>query len=155
MTDRTRGNLLVAVQFVLLIGLVILPVGELWPFPEWLAITALILILGGIMVALFALVELGKAATATPVPKEGAPLRTNGLFALVRHPIYSGLLAAGIGLTLRGSSVWHILIFAGLVLLLSLKSHWEERMLAAVHPEYASYAATVGRFILGIGKLTS
>jgi protein-S-isoprenylcysteine O-methyltransferase Ste14 len=98
---------------------------------------------------------LGTAATATPVPKEGAPLRTTGLYALVRHPIYSGLLLAAFGLALRGDSVWHILIFIALVVLLSLKSRWEERMLAAVHPEYARYAATVGRFVPGIGKLKS
>ncbi|MBK5238972.1 MAG: isoprenylcysteine carboxylmethyltransferase family protein [Actinomycetales bacterium] len=153
MSNKTRGNLLVTVQFVLLIALVAVPAGTLWPFPEWLAILALIAMLGGVMIALFALVGLGKAATATPVPKEGAPLRTNGLYAAVRHPIYSGLLAAGLGLTLRGDSVWHIVIFAGLIVLLSLKSRWEERMLVAVHPEYATYAAKVGRFMPGIGKL--
>ena len=151
--DKTRGNLLVAVQFILLIGLVILPTGTLWPYPEWLAISALILMLGGVMVVLFSLVALGKAATATPVPKEGAPLRTTGLYALVRHPIYSGLLAAGLGLALRGGSVWHILVFIALIVLLSLKSRWEERMLMGVHPEYKSYAARVGRFVPGIGTL--
>ena len=153
MTDKTRGNLLVIVQFVLLIGLVVLPTGTLWPYPEWLAIGALILMLGGVMIVLFALVGLGKAATATPVPKDGAPLRTTGLYAVVRHPIYTGLLAAGLGLALRGGSLWHILVFVALVVLLSLKSRWEERMLAAVHAEYARYGATVGRFIPGIGKL--
>ena len=153
MTQKTRGNLLVVVQFVLLIGLVVLPTGTLWPYPEWLAISALVLMLGGVMVVLFALVGLGQAATATPVPKDGAPLRTSGLYSLVRHPIYSGLLITGFGLTLRGGSLWHIAIFAGLVVLLSLKSRWEERMLVAVHPEYARYAARVGRFVPGIGKL--
>ncbi|GAB2825292.1 hypothetical protein GCM10027022_14950 [Alpinimonas psychrophila] len=151
--DKTKGNLLVALQFALLIGLVVLPTGNVWPYPEWLAILALVLMLGGVMVVLFALVGLGKAATATPVPKEGAPLRTNGLYALVRHPIYSGLLAAGFGLALRGGSIWHLLVFAALVVLLSLKSRWEERMLSVVHPEYALYAARVGRFVPGIGKL--
>ena len=153
MTNKTRGNLLVALQFVLLIGLVAVPAGTLWPFPEWLAILALIAMLGGVMVVLFALVGLGSAATATPVPKQGAPLRTNGFYALVRHPIYSGLLAAGLGLAVRGDTIWHIAIFVGLVVLLSLKSRWEERMLVAVHPEYARYATTVGRFVPGIGKL--
>lgn len=155
MSNKARGNLLVTVQFVLLIALVVSPSGNLWPYPEWLAIVALILMLGGAMVVLFALVGLGTAATATPVPKEGASLRTNGLYALARHPIYSGLLAAGLGLALRGGSIWHILIFAGLIVLLSLKSRWEERMLLVVHPEYATYAAKVGRFVPGVGKLTS
>jgi protein-S-isoprenylcysteine O-methyltransferase Ste14 len=153
--DKTTGNLLVAVQFLLLIGLVVVPTGTFWPYPEWLAILALILMLGGVMVVLFALIGLGKSATATPVPKEGAPLRTTGLYALVRHPIYSGLLVAGFGLAVRGDSIWHILIFAALVVLLGLKSRWEERMLVSVHPEYARYAATVGRFVPGIGKLKS
>lgn len=153
MSQKIRGNLLVAAQFMLLIGLVLAPTQTLWPYPEWLAIFALILMLGGLTVVLFALVGLGTAATATPVPKEGAALRTNGLYALVRHPIYSGLLAAGLGLTLRGGSVWHIVIFVALVVLLSLKSRWEERMLLVAHPEYAGYAARVGRFVPGMGKL--
>jgi len=153
MSDKVKGNLLVTVQFVLLIGLVVAPTDTLWPYPEWLAIAALILMLGGVMIVLFALVGLGKAATATPMPKDGAPLRTTGLYSLVRHPIYSGLLITGFGLTLRGGSLWHIAIFAGLVVLLSLKSRWEERMLVAAHADYARYGATVGRFVPGIGKL--
>jgi protein-S-isoprenylcysteine O-methyltransferase Ste14 len=155
MNRKLLGNLLVAAQFVLLLGLIIAPTETLWPYPEWLAILALILMLGGLTVVLFALVGLGKAATASPVPKKGAPLRTNGLYALVRHPVYSGLLAAGLGLALRGGSVWHIVIFVALLVLLSLKSRWEERMLLVAHSDYAGYAATVGRFIPGIGKLTN
>jgi protein-S-isoprenylcysteine O-methyltransferase Ste14 len=155
MTNKTRGNLLVALQFVLLIGLVVIPVGRLWPFPEWLALASLLLMLSGAMIALFALVNLGTAATATPVPKEGAPLRTSGLYSLARHPIYTGLLVAGLGLTLRGDSVFHLGAFAGLVVLLSLKARWEERMLIGEHPEYVDYARRVGRFMPGIGKLKS
>ena len=62
-------------------------------------------------------------------------------------------MTAGLGLALFGASIWHILAWVALVLLLAIKARWEERMLIAAHPDYPSYGARVGRFIPGLGRL--
>jgi len=41
----------------------------------------------------------------------------------------------------------------GLVVLLNFKARFEERLLLAKFPEYAAYAAKVGRLFPGVGKL--
>jgi protein-S-isoprenylcysteine O-methyltransferase Ste14 len=54
---------------------------------------------------------------------------------------------------LFGSSFWHLVVWLALVLLLVVKSRWEERMLIALHPDYRDYASRVGRFLPGLGRL--
>jgi len=71
---------------------------------------------------------------------------TRGIYGFARHPIYTGLIVGGFGLTVFGASVWHIVVWVVLVVLLSAKSVWEERMLVAEHPDYPAYVARVGRF---------
>lgn len=78
---------------------------------------------------------------------------TTGIYGWIRNPIYSGLLVASLGIVLFGASRWHIATWVALLALLICKARLEERMLFKVHPEFAKYAATVGRFIPGIGKL--
>ena len=48
---------------------------------------------------------------------------------------------------------WHLALWIALVSLLAGKARWEERMLLDEHPDYAEYAARVGRFLPGIGRL--
>lgn len=86
---------------------------------------------------------------------ERTDLVTGGPFTLVRNPIYSAMLPAVAGLVLVAPS---LLAIAGwLLLLCALELQVrvvEEPYLLATHGEaYASYAARVGRFVPGIGRL--
>lgn len=147
MGDRTRGRLLVAAQF-LLIGLIALaPGNRLWPRPAWLVLVELILIVLGLAMLVAAFVHLGPALTANPVPKVDAPLRTNGIYAYVRHPIYTGLLLSGLGVSLWRSTAVSLIAFVCLFLLLDFKARWEESLLASKHPGYLSYRRRVPRFL--------
>lgn len=111
-----------------------------------------ILLFCGFVIAVWGVIGLGPALTASPIPKDQAQLVTHGLFGVVRNPIYSGLMIAGAGLVVFGASWWHCATWVALVLLLAAKSRWEERMLAAAHADFAGYAGRVGRFIPGVGK---
>ena len=91
--------------------------------------------------------------TASPIPREDAPLATNGVYAVVRNPIYTGLMSGGLGLVLIGSSLLHVVVWVALVGLLAGKTRWEEQMLVAEHPAYSDYAARVGRFLPGVGRI--
>lgn len=143
---------LVTLQLVLLAALVLEPPGPWWPRnPVVLVIVASVIILG-LFVASWGVLGLGPALTASPIPKERAGLITHGVYGIVRNPIYSGLIVIGAGLVVYGASWWHLATWVALVVLLSVKARWEERMLAAAHPEFAEYASRVGRFTPWFGR---
>ncbi|HSP75465.1 MAG TPA: methyltransferase [Cryobacterium sp.] len=150
---RALAVALVSAQFLLLLALALLPHGPLWPVNLAVVVAAIVLALVGAVFAVLGVLGLGPALTASPIPREHAPLVTHGVYGLVRSPIYTGLMTGGVGLVLFGASVWHIAVWFTLVLLLSGKARWEERMLVAEHPDYAVYGARVGRFLPGVGRL--
>ncbi len=151
-TAQARAAGLVILQLVLLAALVIEPVGSWWPRNVLVLVIAAVLILAGLVVAVLGIVGLGPALTASPIPKEEASLVTNGLYGLVRNPIYSGLMIVGAGLVVYGASWWHLATWVALIVLLAAKARWEERMLGDAHPEFAEYASQVGRFVPGMGR---
>ncbi|TDW28814.1 methyltransferase family protein [Cryobacterium psychrophilum] len=144
---------LVAAQFVLLGVLVVLPHGERWSVNAGVLTVAIALGLLGAALAVLGVRGLGPALTASPIPRENTPLVTSGVYGLVRSPIYTGLMTGGFALALVGASVGHVVAWGALIVLLSTKTRWEERMLLAEHPDYATYGAHVGRFLPGFGRL--
>ena len=150
---RTVAWALVGAQFLLLGALAFLPHGSLWSMSFGITVAAIALGLVGVAFAVLGVIGLGPALTASPIPRENAPLVTAGVYGLMRSPIYAGLMTGGIALVLVGASAWHIVAWITLVGLLSMKTRWEERMLVAEHPDYRSYGTRVGRFVPGIGRL--
>jgi protein-S-isoprenylcysteine O-methyltransferase Ste14 len=140
------GWLAVAVQ-VAAIG------GQVWSgrsaaAPPWLlGWFGALLVLCGAVVMLLAFLNLGPALTPTPVPKQASGLRQTGLYAWVRHPIYSGLLLLMLGLLIRSPTAWSAFWFAALAVVLTVKSVWEERMLTEMYPQYPEYRLRTGRFV--------
>lgn len=146
---------LVGLQFVFLILLGFLPWGDLWQRGIGTIVLGLVLVALGFGIALVAGAGLGRTLTPTPIPKADGELVTTGVYSVVRHPIYSGLLVLGIGLVVIGASVPHLLAWLALLSVLMTKSRLEERMLADQYPDYAAYAARVGRLVPGIGRIRS
>jgi protein-S-isoprenylcysteine O-methyltransferase Ste14 len=101
----------------------------------------------GAILAVLGVRGLGSSFTALPLPREHAGLRRAGIYKLVRHPIYGGVVVFALG-----SSLWRSpLALVPTVLLagvFELKSRREELWLTERYPEYADYrAATPHRFI--------
>lgn len=93
---------------------------------------------------------LGKSLTANPVPNEEGVLVTTGIYSIVRHPIYLGLLIITLGLVVS-SGVWsQIIVWAALVMLLTYKMRWEETLLSKKYKGYAQYMASVPALIPGL-----
>lgn len=151
--NRSLARGLVLLQFVLLLTLMILPHGQLWPTSRALLAVIITLASIGLGLVLLGAIGLGRSLTASPIPRQNAALVTSGVYAAVRSPIYTGLMTGGAALALLGASVGHLLAWIALVVLLAVKTRWEERMLLAAHPEYRAYGVRVGRFLPGIGRL--
>jgi protein-S-isoprenylcysteine O-methyltransferase Ste14 len=141
----------VAAQAVAIVGLLLGP-GPWFSGPRWLTVLGVVLLLAGAGIALGGMTGLGRALTPTPVPVEGAGLRTGGLYRFVRHPIYAGVLLGAGGVVLCGPSPWRVAWWLVLLAVLLPKSAWEERMLAAEYADYPDYARRTGRFFPRIRK---
>ncbi len=145
--------LFVVAQFVLIVLLVLLPAGTLWPVPRWLSILGLAVMVAGLAVMVVGAIRLGPGLTALPLPNEHARLRTDGAYRFVRHPIYAGLLLAAAARAVTAASGWVLMSFVVLLVLLNAKAAWEERRLAEAFEGYPAYAARTPRFVPGLRRL--
>lgn len=137
----------VAVQFVLLGLILLLPTGDAWTTSAWVATAARWSEWIGMAVLVVGLVNLGRSLTPLPSPVAHGELRTGGLYRLVRHPIYSGIIALTVGAAVRSGSVAVAAATAALIGWFSLKARWEEDRLRAKYPGYADYASRTPRFV--------
>jgi len=144
---------LVGAQFVFLLLLGFLPWASLWSRGLGTIVLGGALVALGAGIAFAAGAGLGRTLTPSPIPRDDGVLVTGGVYAVVRHPIYSGLLIIGAGLVVIGASALHVAAWLGLLSVLMLKSRLEERMLAGRYSSYAAYAARVGRLVPGVGRI--
>jgi protein-S-isoprenylcysteine O-methyltransferase Ste14 len=101
----------------------------------------------GIAIALYSLRVLGGCFSIIPQARK---LVQTGPYRLVRHPVYLGELISIFGIVLARPSTSAIAIYCLLAALLIYRALQEEKLLAAVFPEYETYFLTRARFIPGI-----
>jgi protein-S-isoprenylcysteine O-methyltransferase Ste14 len=88
-------------------------------------------------------------------PAAPQTLVVDGPFSLARNPVYTTMIAASLGSALLvPSAIGAVAVVACLVALELQTRGVEEPHLRSVHGErYAEYAARVGRFVPGLGRL--
>ncbi len=97
-----------------------------------------LLCIGGIGLAVWARVHLGRNWSPAPALKEGHELITSGPYTLIRHPIYTGVILAVLGSTAT-SPEW-LIMFVLVVGMLVRRVHVEERLMAEQFPyQYSEY----------------
>lgn len=87
------------------------------------------------------------ALTAAPRPRDEARLVEGGVYGLVRHPIYGGLILGGIGWSLARASVVALAGSVALLAFFDLKRRREEAWLEERFAGYAAYKARTRRLI--------
>ena len=148
MSDKNKSNLLVSIQFLLLVVIIGVPLprfGE--SFPDWVVGVGSVMVWVGLVILALSIFKLGGSLTASPIPKNDSELKTDGLYKWMRHPIYSGLIATGLGLAIESESLLNLLVAVALIVLLNYKAKWEESFLLARYPEYRTYMSKTGRFV--------
>lgn len=124
-------------------------VGVYWPgsADSFLGILGLLIALAGLLLVVLGLLSLGRSFTPLPRPPARARLRQSGIFRLVRHPMYGGVILIGLGWSLADAPLG-LIPTALLALLFDLKARREEAWLMERFPRYAAYrAGTPRRFL--------
>lgn len=111
---------------------------------QWLGI-AIVAIAGALIAA--AVFGLGKSLTALPHPHDDATLKTEGIYALMRHPIYAAIVFGVVGWSVWQLSIWGLAYSVPVAIFFDRKAADEERRLRARFEEYEDYARRVRRFI--------
>ncbi len=161
--NTTPGNRLMGLVFLgIVFGLIWLvvrfalygPVAVgVWGAPRAVGLAGLLLCASGILLIAIAQHQMG-ASFRIGIDDARTALVSRGLFRRVRNPIYSGLLALLLGVTLVIPCAASVLLGLAAATAIAIHTRLEERHLLSQHGEsYRAYAAGVGRFVPGIGRL--
>ena len=149
-SNNSRGEWYVGLQIILM-GVV---AAGPWLDPAtwsndaapWLAAGSVLAAMGIALVAA-GLHALGPNLTPLPHPKDGATMVTSGAYAIVRHPIYAGIVLAALGWGLAWRSPITVVLAVALFAFFDVKSRREERWLVEAFPAYAGYRRRVKRLV--------
>lgn len=120
-----------------------------WHSPGLVALGALLFVAAGV-VGVTGVLHLGDNRTPLPSPRPGSRLVTRGIYAHLRHPLYTSVLTAGFAWTLLWQSTPCLLLALLQVPFFVAKARAEEVLLRAHFPEYEAYARRVRRFLPGV-----
>jgi len=122
---------------------------------NWVYAVGAVLALLGIVGTFYAQIAMGDSWRIGVDAEERTELVTDGPFAYVRNPIYSAVIPTALGLALLVPSWVAIVGFVGLAIALEVQVRLVEEpyLLRAHGAAYAGYAARVGRFAPGVGRM--
>ena len=150
---RDRGSYYVYAQLGLLALVVFGPraIGPADPWPGFWGQVAraagqALLFAGGAF-AFMGFLYLGTNLSPWPRPKEKSELVRSGVYGLVRHPIYTGLIFSTLGWALLVNGPLTLLYALCLTAVLDRKARYEEYLLRKRFAGYAEYQRRVKRFI--------
>jgi protein-S-isoprenylcysteine O-methyltransferase Ste14 len=127
-------------------------VGSIGASPAVFVSAGLALTVSGLALRWTAILTLGRLFTPTVAVHPGQPVVRSGVYRRVRHPAYSGLLLAFLGLGLAFSNwlslaVLFIPILAALLYRMRIE---ENALVELLGREYADYCEVTRRLIPGI-----
>jgi len=117
------------------------------PIGFGLSLLSLMLMLGGLGFAIYALAHLGRSFS---LMAEARRLVTDGPYASIRHPLYVGEAASLLGLMLQYISPLALALVAVQICIQLIRIKNEENVLASLFPEYEAYRARTARLVPGL-----
>lgn len=151
MARQNRGELWVVAQLVLLGGIFLAPfLDDGWPIAglnPLSRVAGLFAGLAGLALVALAAGSLNASFTIFPRPKDNGVLSQSGVYGIVRHPMYGGVILAALGWSLFWISPLGAILTIALGLFFDRKAHQEEIWLQERYPEYARYRKRVRKLI--------
>jgi protein-S-isoprenylcysteine O-methyltransferase Ste14 len=121
----------------------------------WIELPGLVLLVASTVFTIWARIGLGRMWSASPnVLQRDHRLRTDGPYAITRHPIYTGLLGMLLGTVLLNGLGASVLLLVVGACVLAVRIPIEERLMSETFPEeYARYRTRVPRLVPGVRRL--
>jgi len=125
---------------------------QLWPAGVWPFWIGAAITVGGLLFAVWARRHLGRNWSNAVTIKQGHELITTGPYALVRHPIYTGILTGFLGTAIALSQVrgfiGFVLIFLVLWAKLRMEEEWMRSQFGETYSTYVHRTAALVPYIL-------
>lgn len=138
----------VIVQFVLVATIVTVTPLTRIHMPTWAWVFGFFLLMEGVGMLHIAVFNLGWNVTPAVTPKEDGELVTQGLYGIVRHPMYGGLIIMALGWSLFWGTWLGFIFSIALIFFLNAKAEAEEKLLNEKFPAYAAYKAQVTKKLI-------
>ena len=138
-----RGGWWVVVQFIV-IGLVVVALGlggPTIPGGTSLRVLGAVVAIAGVVQGALGLVQLGDRLTPFPEPLDGGGVIHGGVYSIVRHPIYGGIVVGLAGLSLVQESLLGLALSIASGVFFWLKAGKEEERLVRRFAHYLDYRA--------------
>lgn len=113
----------------------------------------IVLFLAGCVVTLVSQSAMGASWRIGVDPGERTELVTDGPFGVARNPIFSGMIAAAVGLAMIAPTVLTFLAVVLLVVAVELQVRRVEEPYLHATPGWDAYARRVGRFVPRVGRI--
>jgi protein-S-isoprenylcysteine O-methyltransferase Ste14 len=153
---RVRGSIepgMVVLAVVAIAAIVLVGRSILSPFTvdaPWARLIGAGVLVGSTLFAIWARLALGSSWSVDPEAATDRGLRSDGPYAITRHPIYTGLLGMLLGSALLGGLGQAIVLVPAGLVIAGLKIRAEERLLLATFPDsYEAYRQHVPALIPG------
>jgi len=127
-----KDNFYVGVQMVLFALYAFIPDILIINTTRPIRLFASILVVIGLLIIAVSALQLNKNLSPFPSPKKNGKLITNGLYSIIRHPIYLGLIILLFGYGLHSGSLSKLLNTIMLSVLFHYKANYEEKLLVII-----------------------
>ena len=150
-TAEGRGEVWVLIQMILLFAIAVVPflIGSSWGE----SLTGVSVVLGlfsgliGLAFVALSAQSLGSNLSVFPRPKTDSTLTQQGVYGLVRHPMYTGVVLTALGWSLIRTS-WLAIVLTGVLLIFfDRKAAKEEIWLSERFSGYQDYKQHVRKLI--------
>lgn len=149
-----RGGWWVVIQSLLMTSVICLGVLYHGNWTRvWMIATGSILVIVGAYFGIAGVIVLGRNRTPYPQPCAGSELVQRGIYARVRHPLYTSVMLASFGWAAIWQSSPSLAAALATTAFFHAKARREERWLSNTFPEYSDYAKRVPRFIPRLGLI--
>jgi len=149
--DGTGWRLVSVIVLIVVIRLAGQDIRRVTDHSPWIELPGLVILVASTIFAIWARIRLGRMWSAMPNTLQAHhELRTDGPYAVTRHPIYTGLLGMILGtVLLNGLGVTLALPVVGAAIV-ATRIPIEERLMSSAFPdEYARYRRRVPRLLPG------
>jgi len=129
----------------------LLPDVPLYRLEGWQNWLMLGLQITGLIIAVFSFraFDAGMFLGFKTMPEDGEPFHEQGVYRLIRHPMYSGVMLALLASPVQTLNSFNLTLVICLYFIIG--SRFEERRMLAEHPQYADYRRRVRAFIPRLG----